>query len=337
MSFQIDRGLFGMDVADQYAVLGVAIGADVKEIRKRYLKIARRLHPDSCISESDADKQRASEFLSKLVNPAWEMLSQEKERTEYALLLKLKGKQAARELASLTLHSDAAKQLMNAPNVDLIYPNALQELNAHHYDHLDQVLEITGQISELNLVYLLKKEGSGAPSGSGSVFTGASASGGGTFSGNSSGPATAGSTGGMPTSGGPATSGAPVRMSETLADQYYRRAQEFANKGNYAQAILELRDALKVEPNNSKAHGLLGTVYMRQNQGTMARIHFDQALKFNPQDEVALAGKQALERQKGGGKSGTPAAKPASGGTKKPDDKPKGGMFGGLFGGGKKK
>src|SRR3712207_6925717 len=59
----------------------VPVDADVKEIRKRYLDIARRLHPDTCKAASDAEKQLAGELLSKLVNPAYKILSRSEEHT----------------------------------------------------------------------------------------------------------------------------------------------------------------------------------------------------------------------------------------------------------------
>ena len=80
MSFKFDSGLFQFDFTDHHAVLGVSVDADIKEIRKRYIKIARRLHPDSCTAESKADKERANQLLSKLVNPAYEKFSHESSR-----------------------------------------------------------------------------------------------------------------------------------------------------------------------------------------------------------------------------------------------------------------
>ena len=74
MSFQIDRGLFKFDFTDYHAVLGVSVDADVKEVRKQYLKIARLLHPDSSKSNDEAEKQQANMLLTKLVNPAYEQL-----------------------------------------------------------------------------------------------------------------------------------------------------------------------------------------------------------------------------------------------------------------------
>lgn len=329
MSFQIDRGLFRLDFIDHHAILGVPVDAEIKDIRKRYLKIARRLHPDSCASESETDRQRASEFLSKLVNPAWEKLSQEKERSEYILLLKLKGQQGLRQQEALDLATGVAKQLSTASNPDHFYLTSLKDLASKQYDHLDQSLELTAQISELNLVYLMRKENEGGGALTESkkaIFTGSN------IPDSSQAPAR-----------NPASSNPPQPMRrESLADQYYRRAEGCVEKNNFAQAILELRDALKIEPGNNRCHSLMGMVYLKQNQATMAKIHFNQALKFNPQDTMALEGLQKVElMQKAAsqktGKTATTAKTPTQKANPKSNDKPKGG--GGLFGlfGGKKK
>lgn len=331
MSFQIDRGLFQLDFIDNHAILGVPVGAETKDIRKRYLKIARRLHPDSCVSESEADKQRASEVLSKLVNPAWEKLSQEKDRTEYGLLLKLKGQQGLRQKDSLELVGNLAKQLSTASNPDHFYQTSLKDLATKQYDHLDQSLEITAQISELNLVYLMRKETEGGITlnePKKTIYTG----------------------GNLPDSSQSSDRPAPqpVRTDspptrESPSEQYYRRAQAYMGKNNFAQATLELRDALKIEPDNSRYHSLLGMIYLRQNQATMAKIHFNQALKFNPNEPMALEGMQRLG-QAAGGAPKTAAGKPtATSASKTPPKSSKsnnkkeggGGLFG-LFGGKKK-
>jgi curved DNA-binding protein CbpA len=328
MSFQIERGLFQLDFADHHAVLGVPIDADTQTIRKRYLKIARRLHPDSCVSESEEDKQRASQFLSKLVNPAWEKLSQEKDRAEYDLLLKLKGQQASRqggfELGNL------GKELSTASNPDHFYHTSLKGLADKQYDHLEQTLDIIGQISELNMVYLIRKDGQSIGTASEpkkAIYTGSNLP---DSSQSSVRPATR-------------TASSPPPRRETIADQYYRRAEEYASKNNFAQAVLELRDALQIEPLNSRCHGLLGMVYLRQNQVTMAKIHINKALEVDPKNALAQEGKQRLEQlQKTGGKAtnGTTTSSktsPQRSATKpnKPGEQSGGGLFG-LFGGKKK-
>jgi curved DNA-binding protein CbpA len=315
MISQIERGLFKLDFTDHHAVLGVSVDADIKEIRKRYLTIVRRLHPDSFATEGEEEKQRASEFLSKLVNPAWEKLSSDRDRTEYGLLLKLKGQQAARQQNSLEISSGLARQLFTASNPDHFYKASLQDLADKQYQQLDQTLELTGQISELNVAYLIRKEGkgeAGLSEPSRTIYTGSAAAS------STATPAKA-----------TATDATPQRR-ESLADQYYRRAEEFTAKNNFAKAILELRDALQIEPNNSRCHSLMGMVYLKQKQNTMAKIHFNQALKIDPKDPMALSGKQYLEQQSG--TKSTPTQTSAK--TSKPD-KPSsgGGLFGGIFGG----
>ncbi|MDX2230718.1 MAG: J domain-containing protein [Leptolyngbyaceae cyanobacterium bins.349] len=329
MSFQIERGLFVYDFMDHHAVLGVAIDADTQTIRKRYLKIARRLHPDSCASESENDKQRASEYLSKLVNPAWEKLSQEKERVDYDITLKMvaikRAQQSEPNLGNL------GKELLTANNPDHFYRASLKSLAEKQFDHLDQSLDIIGQISELNMVYLMRKDGprvGNEPRKT--IYTGSNL------------PDSSQS----PTQPNAIRTPAPPPQRESVTDQYCRRAEGYAAKNNFAQAVLELRDALQMDPRNSRCHALLGNIYLKQNQATMARIHFDKALEIEPQNEMALAGKQTLESQKTVGKPPTstaPAAKPGAKApaqkpnpkSNKPNDQSGGGLFG-LFGGKKK-
>lgn len=329
MSFKIERGLFLFDFIDNHAVLGVPIDADTQTVRKKYLKIARRLHPDSCASESEEDKQRASQFLSKLVNPAWEKLSQEKERVEYDLLLKLKAQQAAKQ--STVEMGKFAQELASASNPDHFYRTSLKSLSEKQFEHLDQTLDVIGQISELNMVYLMRKEGKGGLQSAEArkIFTGSNLP---DSSQSSENP-----------TGVRRPAAPPSQPRETVADQYYRRAEGYVAKNNFAQAVLELRDALQLDPKNSRCHALLGVVYLKQRQATMAKIHFNKALELDPENQMALDGKQKLESQTATGKTANAAAsgtkatsqKPAAK-TTKPDDKSSGGGLFGLFGGKKK-
>ena len=297
--------------------------AEIKDIRKRYVIIARRLHPDSAASETEAARQQASELLSKLVNPAWEKLSQERDRSEYMIMLKLKGQQGLRQQSELEL-SNLAKQLSTTANPDHFYATSLKDLASRQYEELDQMLEITAQLSELNLVYLMRRESAGElKTGEKKVlYTGSN----------------------IPDSGvgvrSQAPAPAPPPPRESQADQYYRRAESYVAKNNFAQATLELRDALQADPNNSRCHSLMGMIYLKQNQGTMAKIHFNKALQLDPEDPMAQQGKQQLEGAQNpagkatgkvaNGKASSPKATSA-----KKDDKSGGGLFG-LFGGKKK-
>jgi tetratricopeptide (TPR) repeat protein len=93
---------------------------------------------------------------------------------------------------------------------------------------------------------------------------------------------------------------------------------------NYAQAILELKDAVKREPTNSRCHGLLGLVYLKQNQPKLATPHIKRALQLDPKQPQALEAKKLFDQVT------------ATTVKNKSKQKSSGGLFGGLFGGKKK-
>jgi curved DNA-binding protein CbpA len=329
MPSQIERGLFKFDFTDHHAVLGIPVNADVKEVRKRYLKIARRLHPDSNRTASEAEKKQANQLLSKLVNPAYEQLSQSNSR-DYIISLGHMGRRLAAEGAKLPLASETAKQLFKAgPNLDNAYKSAIHNLASKQYESLEQSLDQIAEISELNMVYLMLK---GSKGESLTPTAGRSAAGTGTGAGRPTGGTGTGAgrpptgTGAGGASGGTG-SGLPDSGERSRVDEYLRRAKGYIDKNNFAAAVLELREALKLEPNNSSSHSLLGYAYLRQNQPGMAKVHINKALQLNPKDERSLKGRMYLNKlaqQNGGGK---PTAAPKSE-PPKPSDKPGGsGLF----------
>lgn len=314
MSLRMDRGLFKYDFIDHHAILCVSVDADVKEIRKRYLKIARHLHPDSSSITTPTEKKLASELLSKLVNPAYETLSAERTRSEYIIVLSQMGKRLLQESASIELTSDLAKQLASAPNIDLLYKNAIAKIGETQYDSLKEVIPIISQISELNLVYLMRTAGKAfaAPAAKPLV--------------NSTPP--------QPKETPASTRPEPPKEDSSV-EQYLRRAQSLIEKNQFSPAEIELKDALKIAPKSSRCHSLLAFVYMRQNKLKMAKIHFDNALKLDPKDQTALAWKPKIDKVLGQQGSSSQAQTPANTGNKQPE-KSGGGLFGGLFGGKKK-
>jgi curved DNA-binding protein CbpA len=344
MSFNLESGLFSLGCSDYHAVLGVPVDADPKDIRKKYLRLAQRLHPDSSGRESEENRKRAVEFLSKLVNPAYEELSKEKKFNEHLVVLKLKGQQALNQQETVVLRSDEARSLASTHGeLDSAYRQSVKRLAEEQYAHLDKVEEITGRISELNLVYLMRKAGKGefpAP-----VIT-SQARPAATNSASSSNTAAAA---GTPPTPPPPPAKAPASRESVLAS-YLRRAQEFETKQDYPSAVKELRDALQIAPRNGSIHSRLGVVYLRANQPTMAKIHFRKALELNPQDAAAEEGLRRVDpafaaasaqAAKTDPKAAKPTPdKPASKGKPAPKGKPgkpesDGGLFG-LFGGKKK-
>lgn len=293
------KGLFKYDFTDQHAILGVPLDAEFNDIRKRYMKIARRLHSDTCSFESQADKDWANQFLSKVVNPAYNKFSKESDRKEYSLLLAAIAKRVVKEQAKMQIESEAAKQLATAKNWEEAYKTAVSKLALKQYESVKETQEAIDQISELNMVYLLRKErGIATPPPPPPTDV------------KKTDPPTP-----TPT---PTTTPPPRPDSQTEA--YCRRAQGFMDSKNYAKGSLELREALKRDPKHSKAHAMLAMCYLEQNQATMAKLEMNKALASNPEEPTALEVKKKLEQ--------------ASAKAKKGDEKP--GFFASLFGGKKK-
>ncbi|WP_445249966.1 J domain-containing protein [Microcoleus sp. OTE_8_concoct_300] len=311
MSFEMTKGLFKYDFTDQHAILGVPLDAEFSEIRKRYMKIAPRLHADTCSFESQADKDWANKFFSKVVNPAYNKFSKESDRKEYNLLLAAIGKRVAKEQAKMQIESEAAKQLATAKDWEQAYKTAVSKLALKQYESVKETQEAIDQISELNMVYLLRKErlgGVGVAAGSPPKAA----------TPTSTATKTAAATPATPATATPAPP--PPKREDSPAEAYCRRAQGFMDSKSYAKAILELKEGVKRDPKHSKAHAMLAMCYFQQDQATMAKLEMNKALASNPEEPTALEVKKKLEQ--GAAKS------------KKGDEKP--GFFASLFGGKKK-
>jgi curved DNA-binding protein CbpA len=310
---KLEQGLFKLEFEDHHAVLGVPINADPKVVRKRYLKVARKLHPDSLGNASADETQRASELLSKWVNPAYEVLSQEKTAAEHAIVLKLRGQSISGSRTPPEVISSSAQELLKSANVDMAYQQAVTALSEQQFDQLDSVFDRIGQLSELNLVYLYR---TGDQQGGASTRPQAA-------------PATTATTSSSTTAAAQSAPPPPPprKARDAILESYLKRAQEFDQKGNYSGAILELREALKTYPNSAECHSYLSALYLRSGQSTMARIHAKRALDINPNDEQAQTVQKRVEKQSKSPNQGNNQAQESG--------KSKGGFFG-LFGGKKK-
>ncbi len=309
MVFEIKQGLFQFDFRDNHAIIGVPLEAEFSTIRKRYMRLARQLHPDTCPFDNPEEKELAKQLLAKLLSPAYNQFSKEKERKEYTLLLKTIGDRAVKQQQQLQLTSQPAQDLLKAGNYQQTYETLLGDLAKQQYQNPQNTLDITGQISELNLAYLLRKGQKG-------TVTMPAATPAATASTTSSGSIPKTTTPPPPP---------PPPQKESFVDQACRRAEQLMETRNYAQAILELKDAVKREPTNSRCHGLLGLVYLKQNQPKLAAPHIKRALQLDAKQPQAIEAKKLLE------KLTTTTAKSKS------KEKSGGGLFGGLFGGNKKK
>ncbi|HHP7231208.1 MAG TPA: DnaJ domain-containing protein [Xenococcaceae cyanobacterium] len=317
MAFAIKHGLFKLNITDHHAILGVPLNADPKEIRLKYLKIAHKLHPDTCKVDKN-QKKLANKFLSRLVNPAYEYLSKKNFYAEHQLILTQIGQQLAKKSHKITLASESARKLAQAGDkFELVYLKLLNSLVQEQYESLNSALDKIAIISELNLVYLMLQQ-SREVDLSQPEMTAKSASASATAKPTVTKPPA------TPTPKPPEPPSPELRVAS-----YVRRAKEYMGKGNLIQAIAELKDALKIDPNNAKVHGLLGKIYLRQEQLTMAKIHLKKAEQANPREPIVIEGKKELDKILNQKNNHSKSSKNTSTSSNKSTNS---GIFGSLFG-----
>jgi tetratricopeptide (TPR) repeat protein len=283
MNFKPSKGLFQFDFNDQHAILGVAVDSDAGAIRNRYKEIARLMHPDSSSWSTSNERELAVKLFSNLITHAYGNLSRATLLQEQQMMLELMGKRLVSEASKIDISSRAAQQLFQKSTADLhqSYTELLQELAAQQYRQLEQSVDITGQISELNMIYLLRKQNQTIrPSSSSTGDTSVVAD---------------------PTENIVQTSTTPVEVAADVSKAVgqknsMRRADEYINMRNWAKANVELREVLKSEPNNAQAHAQLAIVYTRQNQATMAKMHMNKALQIAPDDPLVKIAKQEFKK-----------------------------------------
>ncbi|CAN1213087.1 hypothetical protein TUMEXPCC7403_22980 [Tumidithrix helvetica PCC 7403] len=365
---RIDRGISQFN-HDYYAALGVPITADVYLIRQMYIGIAKVLHPD-IYGFSPQEKEIATQYLAKLVNPAYDILMQERDREAYRAIFKLLAKRLMQKVRNIGIKSAIAKQLLLNPS-EAAYEKLVFNVAERQYTSLDTILEYTAQLSELNLVYILYKEGYrfSDPDFS-SVLTYASPKD--RVSSNSSNdddrtifqtgdetiiqtspfkppakqqitpqisqakpPTNAQvkpSTYNQKQSQTPNLAGSkqdetfiqsreqfPLNpQSEVSFATRVAMAEEYMSQRQWLQALRELRIAIQLNNKDSKCMAMLGAVYKNINQPSMAKLSFQQALKLNPKEPLALQYMSSLNK----GSTANSKTEP------KKADAPKGWFFG---------
>ena len=306
MFVKIKFGIFKLDITDHYAILGIPVNCDPKQIRIKYLKVAQRLHPDTFIGEND-EKNMAKKIFTNLVNPSYEKLSKEKSRKEFDLILWEKGRRLSEEGAKISVASEPAKKLLHSgKDYEKLYDQLFEIISKNQYQTIKESLVKMAQLSELNLIYLILKQGLKTTE---------------TASTNGKAPETPASKPAQTTQGTKKaasnqesqatkqvknqTTNEPAAVEnspeteiqleakatkteedsqKSKVDSYLKRAIAQIEKEKHAQAIVDLRDALKLEPSNSTCHAYISLAYLKQSQIPMARVHLKKARELNPKD-----------------------------------------------------
>lgn len=261
---------------DPYAVLGISVNADERQIFKRYHNLAKLLHPDNNIKSDDQDSELAQAVFTNLINPAYEQLKQTKKRLDVLQILRSEAKHLDRQKV-LTSPISIAKEMIvkSTQEAELIYEEAIAHQAVTQYKSLEQSYQITKQLCILNLVYLWLPNNESPLITSTLEVKPASLD-------NEAQPA--------------AVKVADLKISEhtnaklttNYAQRHYERALQYTKQQNWAIAVEELRDAIKLEPNNGDYYALLGVVHFQQQLIGMAKVYIRQALKLNPQQPLAL-------------------------------------------------
>jgi curved DNA-binding protein CbpA len=331
MSFAIKHGLFRLNLTDYHAILGVSLDADPKQIRLSYLKIAQKLHPDKC--RQDPQKMEiAGQILSKLVNPAYEQLSRKNNFAEHQLVLTQIGKRLAENKEKIIVNSEAAQELLAADSnsAELVYLKLLKKTTEQQYQSSEKVISNIGVVSELNLVYLMFKcdRSTGRqpktkvkPSPAKPIVE--------------QDRQTTTQSKATSTKATTSQNTANINMVEeptttARVDAFVGRAQQYIAKGEFDQAVTELRDALRIEPNHATAHAVIGKAYLYKKQLTMAKVHIAKAWQAEPNNPVVSESKKALDKL-------TPKATQSKASNSSFDQKAaNSGFFSGFFGSKKK-
>ncbi|NJL22704.1 MAG: tetratricopeptide repeat protein [Leptolyngbyaceae cyanobacterium SM1_3_5] len=285
--------------SDPYAVLGLAVTADDRRALKRYRSVAKLLHPDSLAEADRETRDFATQLFARLINPAYQKLKQEKGRSEMLATLRFRVRRMSKEEA-LVPKSESARRLLSVPvsAIDTFYEQAVTELAGVQYHPLDRFVTIAPQIEELNLAYLRLKMGEPMIREKRTGIIPAAAA--------------------KPLEFTPVASD-PDRVVVNYDQRHYQRAQEYMKHAEWVKAVQELRDAIRIDPKKSDYHALLGKAYLMQNLHGMAKTYFQQALKLNPRNELALQHAKQLNIP----------LDPLMNGTASKEEK--GGLFGNLF------
>lgn len=336
---QIERGLAQYEW-DHFAILGVPLTADAKQVSDCYKRVAKALRAGFVGNSEEAEQ--AGALFAKWVNPAKEILSKQAERAEYETLLQLHVRRLLNSESDspekIWPKSEICQPLRHSSSWESDYQKQVAQIAEEQYKILDQVVEKTSQLSELNLAYLLLKSGairSPSPPKSSAAGPAAAPS-------TPSGASPASATGSSPSltsrpfepsriDSPPVrrTSSQPVpapRQRVDPSETRYKQAVEMIERGQYKEAVKFLGFAIDENP-QPEYYLRRAEAYMNMGSKGMARADYQQVLRLDPTHQEAKKGLRQT--------SPTVETASAQGGNKqKPpaSDKGSGGFLGRLFG-----
>ncbi|MFK8182747.1 MAG: tetratricopeptide repeat protein [Phormidesmis sp.] len=306
--------------SDPFALIGVSVSADEKRIAKRYRQIAKQLHPDALAGHETNGQMTgeiAAKIIARIVNPSYQKLKHEKGRQATLSAIRLRVRRLVRT-EKLVPTFPSAQQLaaVEDENVDIFYEQALTQVADRQFKSFEALYTHALEIGQLNLVFLSRKlENLVIRPKRAGLMTAA-------VTPTAATPSPMAAQASQQAANGnhsDAVSAGALPKDENSAVDYVKkhttRAKTYLVKQNYELAVQELREALKIAPQDPELHSMIGQTYYKQKLSGMAKSHFRQALKLKPTHKVALKYSQLLgiepssKVQKPSDKS-TQAAKP---------------------------
>ena len=301
------HGLFKYEVKDYYAILGAPIFATPKEVRTRYLKLAYQLHPDTNLGD-DQHKSQAAMMLAKVLNPAYENLYKPKHRRECELIFSDIASRLAPEINEINFNSEIAQQLLSEDDRKLLlkYEQTINKIAQNQYNDFNKVKFKVGLLSELNLIYLVRQKQQELAKASGKTYSSAPImSSAGNINKNTRNiNKTANRNSNVEksvkadqdnSSGSRNNVSSEEKSSLSRLDKLLMSAKSFMENRNYEPAIVDLKEALKLDGNNAVAHALLGVSYLEQNNTTYGRIHIKKAASLDSKNIEVINAKEKLK------------------------------------------
>ncbi|MBC8122756.1 MAG: DnaJ domain-containing protein [Gemmatimonadaceae bacterium] len=244
--------------ADYYAVLGAPIGGSSDQIRQGYHRAAKLLHPDRYTGDEQGQRV-ATKLYTNLVTPAYDILGRGQRRQEYDMMVRLLG--AKFVSSGLVVAPQAATRALlsckTLTSLQEAYIGAVGQLACRQYEEISQGLARTGELSELNLAYLLSNAKLSDPAHQDSLSSGRIA---------------------QPSS---------VAPSVNWSERHFERGQDFLKRKQYREAVQSLREAIRLESGRADFYAHLGVALMRQGLPGMAKAEFQKALALDPAQALA--------------------------------------------------
>jgi curved DNA-binding protein CbpA len=266
-------------IIDPYAMLGISVNADERQISKRYYVLAKQLHPDQRINNNNPDRELAEIVFTQLINPAYEQLKQRKKRSSVIALLR-SGTKALDQQKAVAAKMSIIQTMstMTAQEAELFYEDVVKSYASAQYHSLQRSYQLTQQLSALNIVYLSCQQIENLPGNQPQAIT------------DEEDITEIQSDQDETTLLQNNSSSNTILQAELInyAKRHYERAVEYSHQEKWNLAVGELRDAIKLDVTNSDYYALLGVVHFNQKFIGMAKVYIRQALKMNPQQPLAL-------------------------------------------------